>query len=92
MTLENKTGVARRFRSSALFDQRLMKLTPNDVITVESEDGILHEMVVKSQDLAAKTITGEVANWPGGKERGKVVETITVPDHCISWVGHRKLQ
>lgn len=69
-----------------------MKLTPNDVITVESEDGILHEMIVKSQDLAAKTITGEVANCPGGKERGKVVETITVPERCISWVGHRNLQ
>lgn len=69
-----------------------MKLTPNDVITVESEDGILYEMVVKSQDMDAKTITGEVSEWPRGKQGGKVVKIITVPERCISWVGHRKMQ
>lgn len=69
-----------------------MKPNPNDIITVESDDGILHEMLVKSVDQNNRTVTGEVANWPGGKDRGKVVETITVPDRCISWVGHRKLQ
>jgi hypothetical protein len=52
---------------------------PNEIVTVEDGDGILHEMVIKSVDTSKDTVTGEVAAWPGGKERGKIVETVTVP-------------
>lgn len=79
-----------------------MKPKPNDIITVESEDGILHEMLVKSVDQNNRTVTGEVAHWKEDRrarfsnspdlEPQRIVKTITVPDRCISWVGHRKLQ
>ena len=59
----------------------------NDIITIESEDGILHEMIVKSVDQNNRTVTGEVAHWKTSlhhhQDDKKVVRTITVPDHCI---------
>jgi hypothetical protein len=58
-------------------------MNAGDIITVESDDGVLHEMVVQSVNQDNRTVTGEVATWPGGKERGKIVETVTVPDHAI---------
>lgn len=52
----------------------------NDIITVESEDGILHEMIVKS-------VTGEVAHWKTSllhhQDDRKIVRTVTVPEHSI---------
>jgi hypothetical protein len=70
-----------------------MKPKPNDIITVESEDGILHEMLVKSTDEVATTVTGEVANWKSNiSGYHQSVKTITVPQRLISWVGHRRLQ
>lgn len=59
----------------------------NDIITIESEDGILHEMIVKSVDQNSRTVTGEVAHWKASLHHAaddkKIVRTITVPDHCI---------
>ena len=39
----------------------------NDIITIESQDGILYEMIVKSVDAVKKTVTGEVAWWKSSK-------------------------
>lgn len=55
----------------------------NDMIVIESEDGILHEMVVQSVDQNNRTVTGEVANWKSNLMFHQAVKTITVPDHCI---------
>ncbi len=64
-----------------------MKPKPNDIITIEAEDGILHEMIVKSVDQNNRTVTGEVAHWKTSLHHAaddqKIVRTITVPDHCI---------
>jgi len=62
-------------------------MKPNDVITVESEDGILHEMIVKSVDNNNRTVTGEVAHWKTSllhhQDDRKIVRTVTVPEHAI---------
>lgn len=68
-------------------------MKPNDIITVESEDGILHEMIVKSVNQNASTVTGEVAHWKEDRRSRfsnapdlkptKIVTTVTVPDHSI---------
>lgn len=56
----------------------------NDIILIESEDGILHEMLVKSVDQNNRTVTGEVANWKTNlSQQHQAVKTVTVPDHCI---------
>jgi len=55
----------------------------NDIIIVESEDGILHEMLVKSVDQNNRTVTGEVANWKSNLSQHQAVKTVTVPDHSI---------
>lgn len=59
----------------------------NDIITVESEDGILHEMIMKSVDQNARTVTGEVADWKTDllhhENDRKTVRIVTVPDHAI---------
>lgn len=64
-----------------------MQTKPGDIITVESEDGILHEMIVKSVDQSSRTVTGEVAYWKTDLHHAandkKIVQTVTVPDHCI---------
>ena len=52
-------------------------LKTNDIIVVEDDSGILHEMIVKSVDNNNRTVTGEVAFWKTS------VRTITVPDHAI---------
>jgi hypothetical protein len=54
---------------------------PGDIITIESEDGVLHEMILKSINQDNRTVTGEVAFWKNSK--GKIVKTVTVPDHSI---------
>ena len=55
----------------------------NDIITIESEDGILYEMIVKSVDAVKKTVTGEVAWWKSSGGSEKIVNTVTVPEHSI---------
>lgn len=65
----------------------------DDIIIVQSEDGILHEMIVKSVDQNNRTVTGEIAFWkddPRARFSGapdlkptRIVQTITVPDHSI---------
>lgn len=59
----------------------------NDIITVESEDGILYEMIVKSVDQNNRTVTGEVAHWKTSllhhQDDRKIVRTVTVPEHSI---------
>lgn len=55
----------------------------NDTITIESQDGILYEMIVKSVDNAKKTVTGDVAWWKSSKGNEKIVNTVTVPQHSI---------
>lgn len=64
-----------------------MDTKPGDIITVESEDGILHEMIVKSVDQNNRTVTGEVAHWKTDllhhQDDKKIVRTVTVPDHSI---------
>lgn len=55
----------------------------NDIITIESEDGILYEMIVKSVDQNNRTVTGEVAWWKSSKGNEQIVNTVTVPDHAI---------
>lgn len=64
-----------------------MPAKSGDIITVESEDGILHEMIVKSVDQNNRTVTGEVAHWKTSlqhhQDDRKIVRTVTVPDHAI---------
>lgn len=64
-----------------------MATKAGDIITVESEDGILHEMVVKSVDQNNRTVTGEVAHWKTSllhhQDDRTIVRTVTVPDHSI---------
>lgn len=64
-----------------------MPTKSGDIITVESEDGILHEMIVKSVDQNNRTVTGEVAHWKTSllhhQDDRKIVRTVTVPDHAI---------
>ena len=55
----------------------------NDIITIESQDGILYEMIVKSVDAVNKTVTGEVAWWKSSGGNEKIVNTVTVPEHSI---------
>jgi hypothetical protein len=58
-----------------------MATKAGDIITVESEDGILYDMVVKSVDQNSRTVTGDVLL---SKELGRrCAKTITVPDHMI---------
>jgi hypothetical protein len=56
----------------------------NDIIIIESEDGILHEMIVRSVNQDNRTVTGEVANWKS-KISGyhQAEKNVTVPDHSI---------
>ena len=69
-------------RCHTINEQTPMKV--NDIITVESEDGILHEMIVKSVDQNNRTVTGEVANWKSNiSGYHQAVKTVTVPDHSI---------
>ena len=58
-------------------------MKPNDIIIIESQDGILYEMVVKSLDAVKKTVTGEVAWWKSSKGNEQIVNTVTVPEHSI---------
>jgi len=60
-----------------------MNTKPGDIITIESEDGVLHEMVVKSVNQDDRTVTGEVAWWKSSKGNEKIVNTVTVPEHSI---------
>lgn len=60
-----------------------MNTKPGDIITIESEDGVLHEMVVKSVNQDNRTVTGEVAWWKSSKGNEKLVNTVTVPEHSI---------
>jgi hypothetical protein len=65
-----------------------MDTKPGDTITIESEDGILHEMIVKTIDQNNRTVTGEVAFWKTKDSRmvqtiNRTFQTITVPDHMI---------
>lgn len=60
-----------------------MNTKPGDIITIESEDGVLHEMVVKSVNQDNRTVTGEVAWWKSSKGTEKIVNTVTVPEHSI---------
>lgn len=60
-----------------------MNTKPGDIITIESEDGVLHEMVVKSVNQDNRTVTGDVAWWKSSKGNEKIVNTVTVPDHSI---------
>lgn len=62
---------------------RRRRMKTNDIITIESQDGILYEMIVKSVDAVKKTVTGEVAWWKSSKGNEKIVSTITVPEHSI---------
>ena len=55
----------------------------NDIIIIESQDGIIYEMIVKSVDAVKKTVTGEVAWWKSSKGSEKIVNTITVREHSI---------
>ena len=56
---------------------------PNDIITIESQDSILYEMIVKSVDSVKKTVTGEVAWWKSSGGNEKIVNTVTVPEHSV---------
>ena len=64
-----------------------MQTKPGDTITVESEDGILHEMLVQSVDQNNRTVTGRVECWETSlhhrQDDRKTVKTVTVPDHAI---------
>lgn len=57
---------------------------PGDVITIESEDGVLHDMVIKSINQDNRTVTGEVTFW-NPDNKSTFVETVTIPDHRIIW-------
>lgn len=58
-----------------------METKAGKIITIESEDGILYDMVVKSVDQNSRTVTGDVLlSTDLGKRSAK---TITVPDHMI---------
>lgn len=60
-----------------------MNTKPGDIITIKSDDGVLHEMVVKSVNQDNRTVTGEVAWWKSSKGNEKIVNTVTVPEHSI---------
>lgn len=64
-----------------------MQTKPGDIITVEAEDGILHEMLVKSVDQNNRTVTGEVSCWKTDKHHAcndkKIVQTVTVNEYAI---------
>ncbi len=70
-----------------------MQTKPGDTIIVESEDGILHELLVKSVDQNNRTVTGEVSCWKTNLHHAandkKIVKTVTVPDHSIRY-GHQE--
>lgn len=64
-----------------------MDTKPGDIITIETEEGILHEMTVESVNQDNRTVTGLVAWWKTDKlhmqNDRKIVRSVTVPDHWI---------
>lgn len=86
-TIANLDAMAGFSASDGWSDRPENMTKENDIITIESEDGILHEMIVKSVDQNNRTVTGEVAHWKASLHHAaddkKIVRTITVPDHCI---------
>ena len=72
------------FAASDGWSVRPENMKENDIIIIESEDGILHEMIVKSVNQDNRTVTGEVANWKSNiSGYHQAVKTVTVPDHSI---------
>jgi len=70
-----------------------MQTKPGDIITIESEDGILHSMTVKAVDQNNRTVTGDVEVFETSllhhQDDRKTIKTVTVPDHSIRY-GHQK--
>ena len=52
-----------------------------NIIMIETEDGILHDLIVKSVNQDDRTVTGEITVYE--PSIGAVVKTVTVPDHMI---------